>query len=107
MKIKRRTILKTIRIITYLLIITSLLLLRFTNIIRVNCYVHDNIGILCPTCGITRAMRAITNFDFKNAVEQNAYGTVVLFPTFIILFVDDVICMLFKKKSLIEIILGE
>ena len=107
MNIKRRNILRVIRIIVYVLIIISMLLLRYTDVIRGTCYINEKWGILCPTCGITRAMKALANFDIPRAINWNAYSTLVLFPTFLILFIDDVICMILNKKSLVEIILGE
>ena len=107
MNTKRRKILKIIRIIVYILFITTMILLKYTDVIRGKCYINDRYGILCPTCGITRAMTALANFDISRAIHWNAYATLVLFPTFLILLVDDVICMILKKKSLVEIILGE
>ncbi len=104
---KRNKILKIIRIITYIAIIISLVLLKYTNIINFTCFLNEHYGILCPSCGITRAMRAIVNFDFLLAMKNNAYCILILLPTFLILFIDDIICMIFKKKSLVEIILGE
>ena len=104
---KRNKILKIIRIITYITLIISLAILKYTNLLNFTCYINDHFGVLCPSCGITRAIRAIINFDFILAMKNNAYCTLVLFPTFLILFIDDAICMIFKKKSLVEIILGE
>lgn len=100
-----RKVLKYIRIITYIAIGIMLLTLKFSNNIGWTCYINENLGILCPSCGITRASIAILNFNFSLAIEKNAYFTLVLFPIFMILFIDDIICMVIKKKSLVEIIL--
>ena len=107
MKIKRSIILKLIRIIVYILIIISMVILKYTDIINVKCYIQENLGVLCPTCGITRAIKDILNFDIINAIKHNAYVTIILFPTFCVLFIDDIICMLSGKKSFVDIILGE
>ena len=107
MKVQRRKILKYIRIIVYVLLIISLILLKYTDLIQSECHIRKNIGILCPSCGITRAIKGIINFDFNSAISNNAYATLVLLPIFVILFIDDIICMILKKKSLVEIILGE
>lgn len=107
MKIKRNKILKIIRICTYILIIISLILLKYTDIINTKCYIHENTGILCPTCGITRAIKSILNGNIMSAVENNAYFTMVLLPIFIILLIEDILCIITKKKSFVEIILGE
>lgn len=69
------------------------------------CYIKENFGILCPSCGITRGTEALLNFNFILAIKYNAYFTLILFPIFLILFVDDIICMIIKKKSFVEIIL--
>ena len=104
---KRNKILKIIRIITYIAIIISLIILKYTNVFNFTCYINQHFGVLCPSCGITRAVRAIVNYDFTLAIKNNAYCTLILFPIFFILCVDDIICMIFNKKSFIEIILGE
>lgn len=100
-----RKVLKYIRIVTYIIIGILFFILKFTNVINWTCYINENFGILCPSCGITRASIAILNFNFPLAVARNAYFTLVLFPIFLILFIDDVVCMIMKKKSFVEIIL--
>ncbi len=99
--------LKYIRIIVYILIIISMLVLKYTNVIKWTCYINENFGILCPTCGLTRAVRAILNLNLPLAIKYNAYCTLVLFPIFLILFVDDIICMILKKRSFVDIIFDE
>ena len=104
----RNKILKYIRIGVYIVFIISIILLKYTNIFNNGrCYINENLGILCPTCGITRATQAIINLDISVAVGYNAYYVFVLLPIFLILLVDDVICMIINKKSFVEIILGE
>ncbi len=99
--------LRYVRIIFYILAFISMLILRYTNIIQWTCFINENFGVNCPMCGVTRALRAIVNFNIPLALERNAYVTLVLFPIFMILFIDDVISMVLKKKSFVEIILGE
>ena len=98
---------KKFRIIVYILIILSWLILKYTNIIRWTCYINENFGILCPTCGITRAVQNILNFNFLSAIKYNAYCTLILFPIFFILFIDDIICIILKKRSFVDIIFGD
>ena len=107
MKINRTKALKYIRIVVYIVILISVILLKYTDLINVRCFVNDNFGILCPTCGITRAMKGIVSFNFSYAINKNAYCTLVLFPIFMILLIDDIISMILKKKSFVDIILGE
>ena len=106
MNTKRNKILKIIRIIVYIIIAISLIILKYTDIINWTCYINEHFHVLCPSCGITRAMKAIVNGNFALAIKHNEYCTLVLFPTFLILFIDDIISMIFRKKSLVEIILG-
>lgn len=99
--------LKYVRIIFYILSAISMLILRFTDTIHWTCFIKENFGINCPMCGVTRALEAIMSFNISLAIERNAYVTLVLFPIFTILFIDDVISMILKKRSFVEIILGE
>lgn len=107
MKINRNNVFKYMRIVLYIIILISILLLRYTNLIQGRCFVNDNFGILCPTCGVTRAIKGIASFNFSYAIEKNAYCTLVLFPIFVILLIDDIISIILKKKSFVDIILGE
>lgn len=107
MKIDRRKLLRNIRIAVYIVITISVILLKYTDLIRWTCFVNEKFGILCPTCGMTRAVIAIFSLNFNLAIRRNAYCTLVLFPIFVILFIDDIICIILKKKSFVEIILGE
>ena len=107
MKINRKNILKYIRVIFYIVSTISMLILKFTDIIHWKCFIKENFGINCPMCGVTRALESIMNLNIIHAIEVNAYVTLILFPIFTILFIDDVISMILKKKSFIEIILGE
>ncbi len=107
MKICRYKILKYIRIIVYIVMIISMIILKYTNMIQWTCFINENFGILCPMCGVTRAIKAIISFNFSLAIEKNAYITLVLFPVFLVLFIDDIISMILKKKSFVDIILGE
>lgn len=105
-EIDTRKLLRYVRIIVYILLGLGMLILKYTNIVIGTCHINENFGILCPSCGITRATIAILNFNFKLAIERNSYFTLVLFPIFIILFVDDIVCIVIKKKSFVEVILG-
>lgn len=99
--------LKYIRIAVYISILILLCILKFTDASNFGeCYINRNFGILCPSCGITRATKAILDLDFSLAISYNAYYVLVLLPIFSIFFVDDIICIFKKKKSLVEIILS-
>ena len=97
-------ILKYIRIIIYIAILAGLIWLKFTNGSFGECYIKSSLGIECPSCGITRAVIAILNLDFISALNYNAYFVLVLLPMFLVFFIDDIICMIVKKQSFVEII---
>lgn len=104
---------KILRIIAYVVIVVALVLLKFTTILNIPCVIHERTGIDCPTCGFTRAVTSILNFNFVDAFNYNTFFTVVIFPVFTFLFVQDVIYIVLsiinKKeyKSYVEIILGD
>lgn len=99
---------KIIRIFIYIILLIALLFLRHSDEANFgSCYIKDTLGISCPSCGITRATKAILSLDFALAIEYNAYYTLVLFPIFVIMLFDDIICILIKKRSFVDIIFGE
>jgi hypothetical protein len=102
----RRKILRFIRIALYILLIFSWIFLSISGENNFGaCYINENFGILCPSCGITRATKAVLSLDFSLAIELHAFYVFVLLPIFLCLLVDDVICMIFNRRSLVEIIL--
>ena len=44
------------------------------------CWVFDNTGICCPSCGMTRAVYLISQGDFKGAYYYHALFTVGFIP---------------------------
>ena len=96
---------KYVRIILYILILASLLWLKFTNNTFGECYIAKNLGMECPSCGITRATKDLLDLDFSSALKHNAYYVLILLPTFLFFFIDDIICMITKKTSWVEKIL--
>lgn len=95
-----------IRIFLYLCLFANLIFLKFTNFFNVSCYIREITGFLCPSCGITRATKAILDFDFISAIQYNEFFVFVLLPIFTILLLDDIFCMILKKKSLVDVIFG-
>lgn len=98
---------KCVRIIIYILILVSLLWLKFTDNTFGECYIAKNLGIQCPSCGITRATKDILDLDFASATRHNAYYVLVLLPTFLVFLFDDIICIFLDKTSFVEMILGK
>ena len=101
-----------LRIILYVIVILSLVILKYTNIFNIGCYIYSRTGIYCPTCGFTRAMKAILNFDILSAIEYNSFFTLILLPIFIYLALQDIIIITYNivknknLKSYVDIIFG-
>lgn len=96
-----------IRAIIYVISIILVVLVQI-GIIKTSCFWYDNYGILCPSCGLTRATKSIIQLKFSEAFQYNAVYTCALF----ILLIND-FYTLFQRYvlkrhniSYIEIILG-
>ena len=99
--------LKYVRIAIYISIVILLCILKFSSSASFGeCYINENFGLLCPSCGITRATESLLNFDFSLAITYNSYYTLVLLPMFLIFLIDDIVCMVIKKRSFVDIIFG-
>lgn len=97
--------LKTLRIILYIFIIISLIALKLMgSSLLGECYINKNFGLLCPSCGITRATESLLNLDFTKALSYNSFYVLILLPIFLVLAINDIICMILNKKSLVDII---
>lgn len=100
-----------IRAIIYVISIILVVLVQI-GIIKTSCFWYDNYGILCPSCGLTRATKSIIQLKFSEAFQYNAVYTCALLPFLIILLIND-FHTLFQRYvlkrhniSYIEIILG-
>ncbi len=103
----KNQIFKYVRIACYAMLVIVLLLLKYTDSLFFTCFINEHTGLLCPTCGITRATIHLLNFDFATAISYNAYFTLVLVPIFAILLIDDIICIILNKRSFVDIIFGD
>ena len=96
-----------IRIVVYILIIYVTWNL-ITNNQRLSCDWNDKYGILCPSCGATRATLSIIRGDVLKAIDYNLVYTVAVFPLIVILIIEDILMILLrrfkstKKRSLVE-----
>ena len=57
----------------------------------------------CPSCGMTRAFIAILNLNFQEAIYYNILS-IPLFLTFLLIFIINIIDIIFNKKNLDKII---
>lgn len=51
-----------------------------TDIIKLvpNCYILKKTGLLCPSCGGTRCVKELVNFNIVEALRMNAFYTVTI-----------------------------
>lgn len=70
--------------------------------IGIPCVVNEILGVSCPTCGMTRAIIAISKLDFYQAIRYNAFSVM-----FVILGVGYILVkayeILFNRKIFINI----
>ena len=110
-KLKKYINFEFIRIFLYS---TTLILITFVTIFKIYipCFLYDNYGITCPSCGITRATQNILHLHITDAIKHNAFYTLILVPFVTMLFSNDIF-IIFKRRltkiddiSYVEIILG-
>lgn len=53
-----------------------LLVITFTGL-RIPCIFYETTGYLCPGCGVTRMVYALTHLDFKTAFASNPFFLVL------------------------------
>ena len=92
---KKTKIFSYIRLAIYTAAIFAAVML-INGKITTSCYWNDKYGILCPTCGMTRATINILRLNFREALKYHAVYTGIIFPIAFILVVND-IHMIFKR----------
>ena len=81
---------------------TVLLLVIFIFDIKLECLFKTLLHINCPTCGLTRSFKAIINFDFVKAFNENILG-IPIFITIILIYIFYMLDLFFKTNILINI----
>ena len=71
------------------LMLWAILLRFFSNLTGTICLIRGTIGIPCPACGITRAIKSLIKLNIKDALYYN--------PLFLIPFIFIVV-LIFKRK---------
>ena len=91
---------KILILLSYLGLI--LIFLLYTNL-HIPCIFKKIFHIPCPSCGMTRAFISIINLNIKNAISYNILS-IPLFLTLIIIFITNILDIIFKKQYLNRII---
>ncbi len=66
--------------------------------ITTSCYWNEKFGILCPTCGMTRATINILRFNLREAINYHVVYTCIIFPLLCILAINDIYIVI--KRSI-------
>lgn len=100
-----------VRIVAYILVVLAVVLCA-NGKIYLGCMFFEEFGIICPTCGATRATLAMLRGNIISAIEYNAFYSLVILPFVIFLILEDLYVIItrcvFKKTriSLIEVMFG-
>lgn len=84
------------RFINILILSVLILFLIIINFFPVNCVFKQFTGIYCPGCGLTRAFKSLTSFNFIEAVTFNILS-IPLF-VFIVFFVVNLLIDIIKNR---------
>lgn len=84
-KKKKRTIIVIILFISTILFLFIYKKINSIYHIGIPCIFHKITGLYCPGCGITRAIFALLNLDFKQAIRNNILVVIVI--PFIIIYI--------------------
>lgn len=95
---------RLLRIIFYICFFLAFILIPTSYFVENNniCFYVRNFGILCPTCGVTRAFSNMMHLNFSDAFKFNPVFTIAFGPIFIFLFLEDlinIIIALVKNKN--------
>ena len=82
--------------INILVLSICIIFLVFIAIFPVGCIFTRLTGIYCPSCGMTRAFKAILHFNFIEAFSLNILS-IPLF-IFLIIFIINLLIDIFKKR---------
>jgi hypothetical protein len=103
---KKRNQLFILRCVFYVLLIGLPLLLRAAGLTW-PCFYYAVSGILCPTCGCTRAFTCLMQGDFPTAVDYNAFLILFLLPVLAGMLLQDLyvgIARLLHKQDRISLV---
>lgn len=96
---------KTKNMILFEIIVMIFILVLYiivkTEIIKIvpSCYILRKTGILCPSCGGTRCIKALINLNIIEALRMNAFYTITIIYL-LILNIVYILNTLFKTNKL-------
>lgn len=108
----KNTLFSYIRLLLYIFLLLLVLFIYWFGFPYIGCYWNETYGILCPSCGVSRAIIAILHFNFSLAIRHNLLFTCIVFPLFALLLLNDIYIILkrlfFSQKDIswLEILFG-
>lgn len=103
-----KNILGIIRLVVY---VTTIIIVYVWSIEAIEstslCFTYSNHGIICPTCGVTRAFVNLMHFRFARAYAYNSIFTIAIAPISVIIIIQDayiIIQRLFFKKEKLSLL---
>ena len=85
-----KNIFPAIRIIFYITLFVFFSIISFESISNSSlCLMYEKTGIICSTCGVTRAFTLIMHGNFIDAFKYNQVFVLAIFPIFTFLFIED------------------
>ena len=86
--------------LSILFILLGYYFLNYHFSFSIPCFFYELTGFYCPTCGITRMLFALLNFDFIKAFNYNQL-IFILFPFIIAIIGYGIYLYIFDKKDFI------
>ena len=109
MKKKIKLLFRIARISFYIVFFLAFIIIPTETFLDASiCLTRNATGLLCPTCGVTRAFSSIMHFNFSDAYNFNPIFTIMICPICVFTFFQDIYIILkdlFTRKesySLIE-----
>ena len=87
-----------LRIIFYIILFLFFSIVSFEKIQGSSlCLMYEKTGIICSTCGVTRAFTLIMHGKFIEAISYNQVFVFGIFPIFTFLFLEDTYTYIKRK----------
>ena len=67
-------------------------------LLDITCPIYALTGVICPTCGMTRAIYALINLNFKNYIVFNAMTPFVFLAVILLMCINQ-----FKYKRIVYV----
>ena len=108
MKRNFKLILRLARLCFYLAFFLAFIIIPTETFLDASiCLTRNATGLLCPTCGVTRAFSSIMHFNFMDAYNFNPIFTIMICPICVSVFFQDIYIILkdlFTRKESISLI---